>query len=198
LGDSGFLVARRGAVVARSRPLQHFFDCPLQLGAYPEYVDATDTAAQAELFEVDLQPGDVIVAGSDGLWDNLYEDELLAALPYDAHLSSGGSGGNGSGSSNAAAAAARKAAEAIATAARAHASDPDFKSPYAREALQQGYDLPWHEKLRGASLKDGRIVLAELTGGKQDDITVVVAVAEEAPLFEGGSEQAAAAAAPAV
>jgi len=56
-GDSGFIVVRSASIIARSRPLQHFFDCPLQLGAYPEFVDATDTAAQAEVFEVSLQVG---------------------------------------------------------------------------------------------------------------------------------------------
>ena len=158
LGDSGFVVARGGNVIARSRPLQHFFDCPLQLGAFPEFVDSTDTAAQAELFEVALQPGDVVVAGSDGLWDNLYDADLLARLPTDA-------------------AGAQAAADAIAAAARRNAADPEFHSPYAKEALQQGYDLPWHEKLLGAKVKDGKFTLASLTGGKQDDITVLVAVA---------------------
>lgn len=60
---------------------------PLQtpkLGAYPEFVDDTDTAAQAEVYEVPLQHGDIIVAGSDGLWDNAYEAEILGRLPRSA------------------------------------------------------------------------------------------------------------------
>lgn len=32
-GDSGFIVVRNGKVVAKSRPLQHYFDCPLQVCA---------------------------------------------------------------------------------------------------------------------------------------------------------------------
>jgi hypothetical protein len=28
-----------------------------------------------------VQPGDVLLAGSDGLWDNCYESELLQLLP---------------------------------------------------------------------------------------------------------------------
>jgi protein phosphatase PTC7 len=63
LGDSGFFVARAGRIAVKSKPLQHFFDCPLQFGAYPEYVEATDSAEQAELFLIPLQVGDVIVAG---------------------------------------------------------------------------------------------------------------------------------------
>ncbi|KAI8465998.1 MAG: phosphatase 2C-like domain-containing protein [Monoraphidium minutum] len=159
LGDSGFVVARKGAIVARSRPLQHWFDCPFQMGAYPEFVDATDTAANADIFEVPLQPGDVIVAGSDGLWDNAYDDDILALLPQ------GPSG-------------AQAAADSIAGMARAHACDPEFPSPYTREALQQGYDLSLFEKLRRLTWRDGRVRLGRLTGGKLDDITVLVSVVD--------------------
>lgn len=63
-GDSGFVVVRDGKVIARSRALQHHFDCPLQLGAYPDYVEITDTAEQADMYNIDVQPGDVIVAGA--------------------------------------------------------------------------------------------------------------------------------------
>jgi protein phosphatase PTC7 len=66
LGDSGFFVARGRKVAAKSKPLQHFFDCPLQFGSYPEFVEATDTADQAEMFDLPLQVGDIIVAGGGG------------------------------------------------------------------------------------------------------------------------------------
>jgi protein phosphatase PTC7 len=47
----------------RSSPKQHFFDCPLQFGAYPEHVDDTDTADDAEIYQLPVLPGDVIIAG---------------------------------------------------------------------------------------------------------------------------------------
>jgi hypothetical protein len=37
-------------------------------------------------------------------------------------------------------------------------------------------DIPIWEKLLGAKIKDGRLELAKLRGGKMDDITVVCAV----------------------
>ncbi|KIZ06030.1 serine/threonine protein phosphatase [Monoraphidium neglectum] len=172
-GDSGFIAVRQGLVVARSRPLQHWFDCPYQLGAFPEFVEATDTAAHADVFEVPLLPGDVVVVGkqpqefilcSDGLWDNAYDADILALLPK---------GPRG----------AQAAAEAIAAMARAHSMDPEFPSPYTREALQQGYDLSWFDKLRRAQFRDGRIRLGCLTGGKPDDVTVLVAVVEDRPAW---------------
>ena len=72
-------------------------------------------------------------------------------------------------------------ASKLAALARVHASDPDFASPYTREALSQGLDLPWWEKLMGASFKNGRFQLRQLTGGKQDDITVIVSKVQELP-----------------
>lgn len=62
-GDSGFVVVRGGQIVLRSSPKQHFFDCPLQFGAYPEHVDDTDTADDAEVYQLPVLPGDVIIAG---------------------------------------------------------------------------------------------------------------------------------------
>jgi hypothetical protein len=56
-------VLRGGKVVVRSSPLQHFFDCPLQFGAFPEHVEATDSADNAEIFNLPVQLGDVIIAG---------------------------------------------------------------------------------------------------------------------------------------
>ncbi len=43
LGDSGFLVVRNGQILFESPTQQHFFDCPYQFGAVPEYTQATDS-----------------------------------------------------------------------------------------------------------------------------------------------------------
>lgn len=58
-------------------------------------------------------------AGTDGLWDNVYEAEILQLLPSTSEGVS-------------------TAADAIATLARRHASDDEFASPYTKEALLQG------------------------------------------------------------
>lgn len=31
-------------------------------------------------YEVQLQPGDIIVAGTDGLWDNCFHEEIVSVL----------------------------------------------------------------------------------------------------------------------
>ena len=43
--------------------------------------EQTDSAEDAAVCELAVQPGDVILAGSDGLWDNCYDAELLPLLP---------------------------------------------------------------------------------------------------------------------
>lgn len=54
-GDSGFLLVRGGKPLLRSEALQHFFDCPLQLGAYPEFTNATDSVDDAVLYNFEVQ-----------------------------------------------------------------------------------------------------------------------------------------------
>lgn len=62
-------------------------------------------------------------------------------------------------------------------------------------AVPCSYDWPWWMKLQNTKLKDGKLQLGELTGGKMDDITVLMAVVEEAELSVLDVEATAAAAA---
>ena len=43
-GDSGFIVVRNGRTVFRTKPEQHFWDCPLQFAAKPEYAQVCRAA----------------------------------------------------------------------------------------------------------------------------------------------------------
>lgn len=157
LGDSGFIVVRNGRVVQRSKPMEHFFDCPLQMGAFPEHVDVTDNAEDAQCYSLEVQPGDAIILGTDGLWDNCYEADIAALAPRSADE-------------------AQAAANKMAKLAQQHANDPRYVSPYIREARRNGYDIPWWQKILMTRYKDGKWGLGELTGGKIDDITVLVSV----------------------
>lgn len=56
-----------------------------------------------------------------------------------------------------------QAAGAIAELARQHATDEKFKSPYTQEALKQGYDVPFWEKVLTATFEDGKLELGTLT-----------------------------------
>ena len=74
---------------------------------------------------IQLQQDDIIVMGSDGLFDNMYQSEILQILakevdtlsnlyyPYEA-------------------------AKKLAQAAHEHSSDPFFRSPFSKEARLNG------------------------------------------------------------
>jgi len=169
LGDSGFLVVRDGSVVMRSEFQEHFFDCPFQLASL-RFVPETDQATDAAVLSGQVEAGDLIVIGSDGLFDNVpVEDMLLAVRAVDQDASADGSaGGSGSGRAQA-------IAEALGAMAFANSQDPEYESPYALEARKQGYELSFLEKIQAAKFTEGGLQLGQITGGKMDDVTVVVA-----------------------
>lgn len=75
LGDSGFAVIRRGKTIYQSPVQQRRFNEPYQLGsASPNLPEAA-----AEI-EVGLEAGDVVLAATDGLFDNVFPKDVEAAV----------------------------------------------------------------------------------------------------------------------
>ena len=153
VGDSGFRVLRaeRGAaaaaaaavapsvaapaaaleVVHRSAEQQHYFNCPLQLGTGSR--DRPEHGAR-ELLEV--RDGDLILMATDGVFDNLFDDEIAALLA--PPLASGDS--------------AQQLAEHVARSAVAAAVHPTRRTPFAASARAHGY------KHDGGKLDDVTVV----------------------------------------
>uniref|UniRef100_A0A7S1VSM4 PPM-type phosphatase domain-containing protein n=1 Tax=Sexangularia sp. CB-2014 TaxID=1486929 RepID=A0A7S1VSM4_9EUKA len=75
LGDSGFLVLRNGNLVYASDPQQHAPNTPFQLGT-----DSIDTPNDGVTVRLLVLPGDLIIMGSDGVFDNLYMDQIIAIV----------------------------------------------------------------------------------------------------------------------
>lgn len=75
LGDSGFLVVRNGRLVFKSPAQQHNFNVPFQLEN-----GGGDPPDAAQVFTVEVAVGDVVVAGTDGVFDNLYDSELVTIV----------------------------------------------------------------------------------------------------------------------
>jgi protein phosphatase PTC7 len=126
LGDSGVLIGRWAdggvsrsgekvdagpRVVFRSPQQEHEFGYPFQLGHH-EHADHPSTA---QMFDAVLEAGDIVIMGSDGVFDNLTDYELLQDAFEHVHKhhgqqqldeegggsdrgsSSGGGGGGGNG-----------------------------------------------------------------------------------------------------
>ncbi|GMI95523.1 hypothetical protein like AT4G16580 [Hibiscus trionum] len=73
MGDSGFMVIRGGAAVYKSPIQQHSFNAPYQLGNGAK----CDKPRKAQVIKFAVEEGDVIIAGTDGLFDNLSESQIL-------------------------------------------------------------------------------------------------------------------------
>ncbi|XP_050936322.1 probable protein phosphatase 2C 26 isoform X3 [Cucumis melo] len=140
VGDCGLKVIRKGQIIFSTSPQEHFFDCPYQLSS--ERVG--QTFLDATVSNVELIEGDILVMGSDGLFDNVFDYEIVATATK--YIDVG------------------EAAKALANLASSHSADKAFESPYSLEARSKGYDVPFWKKMLGM----------KLTGGKLDDITVVV------------------------
>eukprot|EP00897_Mesotaenium_endlicherianum_P007539 jgi/Mesen1/6813/ME000035S06202 len=75
IGDSGFMLIRDGAVVERSERMQHGFNAPFQIG-----YNSGDDPAEAQDYMIDVQGGDIVVLGTDGLFDNMFEEQIAALV----------------------------------------------------------------------------------------------------------------------
>ncbi|XP_062102362.1 probable protein phosphatase 2C 80 isoform X2 [Humulus lupulus] len=78
LGDSGFIVVRDGCTVFRSPVQQHGFNFTYQLESGTD----GDLPSSGQVFTIPVSPGDVIIAGTDGLFDNLYNNEVTAVVVH--------------------------------------------------------------------------------------------------------------------
>ena len=115
VGDCTLVLIRDNQIVSRSKEISHFFDCPYQLS-----LDSPDRPIDGTILQVEVIPGDIIVAGSDGVFDNI-NDELLIET-----INSGG-------------VKAPIICKNIVNTARKVSLDPLAPTPYARLASRKGY-----------------------------------------------------------
>jgi len=149
LGDSGVMVARNGKSVYRSKDQSHFFNCPYQLGSASE-----DTVAMGKNIRCQLKERDWIVLASDGLWDNVYEKDILRIV--DETIKEYGEDPNAIANNLAQEAIRKSSLEA-------------YTSPFAAEAKKVGQDH------RGGKLDDVTVLAAQVTTGS--DLYSIVSAA---------------------
>jgi len=130
LGDSGFLVMRKGKIIYKSKEQTHYFNAPFQLSLPPESVlnqgYISDSPEKAELDRIEVESGDLVVLATDGLWDNV-SDQII-----EDHLSILSTGNED----------VQLACNALALTARRLAFDSCHVSPFALKASQHGLDCP--------------------------------------------------------
>jgi serine/threonine protein phosphatase PrpC len=137
LGDSQVMVLRpkNQEVVYKTKEQWHWFDCPRQLGT-----NSPDSPKEnAVMDQVDLEVGDVVLAMSDGVIDNLWEHEIVDTvltsirkwesdtISKDKRDRTGGRNGG-----------MRAAAEELVAAAKIIALDPYAESPFMEHAIEEG------------------------------------------------------------
>lgn len=72
VGDSSCMVIRDGKVTAKTREISHYWECPYQLSE-----DSPDQPKDGTKLNVELIAGDLVIMGSDGVFDNVNDDTLL-------------------------------------------------------------------------------------------------------------------------
>jgi protein phosphatase PTC7 len=137
IGDSGFFVVRDGKVVFETPAQQHSFNFPYQIGSHG------DPVGSSQKFTIHVEPGDVLIAGSDGLFDNVFTSRA-AKIVWDAKKRGATPG---------------VAAQQLATFASMRSRDPAYLSPFAKHARQAGFHY------QGGKVDDITVVVSYVTTG---------------------------------
>nr|XP_043607870.1 probable protein phosphatase 2C 55 isoform X1 [Erigeron canadensis] len=143
LGDSGFMVIRDGYTVFRSPAQQHTFNYTYQLANG----GIGDSPSAGQVFSISVAPGDVIVAGTDGLFDNLYNNDITAVVVHAVRAGFGP----------------QVMAQKIAALARQRAQDKDRQTPFSAAAQEAGF------RYYGGKLDDITVVVSYITTSKYDE-----------------------------
>ncbi|CAL4968093.1 unnamed protein product [Urochloa decumbens] len=83
IGDSAFAVLRGGKVIYRSVLQQHRFNCPYQLSSngHGDSLKEVKVGGMSTMMD-----GDVLVVGTDGLFDNMHDRQLERAVSMGTEL----------------------------------------------------------------------------------------------------------------
>ncbi|KAJ7759263.1 phosphatase 2C-like domain-containing protein [Mycena metata] len=167
LGDSGFSIIRGGSILY-SQPVQtHFFNCPKQLTKLPppsgkRFTRAcVDSPRDAETYQTQLCNGDIIVAYTDGLTDNVFPHEMAEICSPDPEVDPSDD------------AQVQSMADRLIIHARDCMAAKTRVSPFERHAAREGMFFPGGkpDELSFSTLTDARL--------RFHSVTVVVALVRE-------------------
>ena len=83
LGDSSFLVIRDGNIVLQPVEQEVAFNRPFQLGKLAGGLTYAQEPSDAEKFGFNMGEDELIIFGTDGLFDNLFESDILKIVYED-------------------------------------------------------------------------------------------------------------------
>ena len=161
LGDSQIMVIRPKAdqVIYKTKEQWHWFDCPRQLGTNSPDKPTTNAVMQ----KVELEEGDVVLAMSDGVTDNLWEHEILHNV-IDSIRSQGPGFKNQSSTPTPTKDEQNPmlfVAKQLVGAARVIAEDPFAESPFMERAVEEGLALEGGEYLVTQRSSFPRVTLSQ-------------------------------------
>eukprot|EP00466_Bigelowiella_natans_P012096 jgi/Bigna1/128656/aug1.7_g3364 len=136
-----------GKEIARSRPQTYEFNMPYQLGNQ-ELEECCNSAEDADVYSVPVREGDVIVAATDGVFDNMSERKVAKLVTQS--IDDGRD--------------LQDVARALVDEAFKMSLRPNARTPWSRSMTKE--TLPRWKRALGYKVR----------GGKRDDITAVVAI----------------------
>ena len=136
LGDSQVMVVRPETqeIVYKTTEQWHWFDCPRQLGT-----NSPDTPqANAVMDKIKIREGDVVLAMSDGVVDNLWEHEIIQNVHESMQRTTPKNQKEAGGDAQEADGRMLDVAKELVEAARNIAEDPYAESPFMERAVEEG------------------------------------------------------------
>lgn len=194
LGDSGYMHLRLNAVHGYSEPQIHAFNTPFQLSVIPPAIlrriqafggdRLADLPRDAEVSRHGLRHGDVLIFATDGVWDNLFNQDILRIVSM-AMTKRGAWVGSEAGGTRVPSDLSALTEAAAADGGGKNAST--LQSAIATEITSAAKAASVNTKLDGPFAKEVKkyYPLERWRGGKVDDICVVAVVVSEKKPDEG-------------
>lgn len=134
IGDSGFLVIRDGKILHRFKEQLHSFNYPFQLGTA-----SANVPEDASYVPIEVKDNDIAVVGSDGLFDNLFDGEILDIVLTQLHSN-------------------ENISETLAKTAYMKSQSSNLETPFRRTACELGLvDSPFGGKLDDITVLVSRV-----------------------------------------
>lgn len=183
LGDSGLAMFRRnseGTVVMTQKTEAgiHAFNYPHQVqNIEQQYLEQDDppgeTSKDATHYVFRLLPGDVSVMATDGIWDNLFDEDLCKILEESKLFNNNNNNNNTNANTEEVTLEVGVTAEVVEALARVIIAKAQEKS-VSKESTPWSQSLYKFECMKAINADIPSCLILEEFGGKPDDMTVIV------------------------